>query len=263
MKFLTIFFSGIPPRALLLSSLKEVSKKGATVSTRWTPTRGNPWTPHDIKLAHVTLPVSPRPTLRAGGAGLTAAEKMKSIGPTAYRNKAYLAAGSGNVSPGLQGKAGSRGEWDGLPSIVGGGLGGKAPKSSSTRSKGWRLSWFFFRRRKKNSPPASCRTSSDERRIALRRTAGHLPTKEEYPSGKLPDTFRRKKNTPPAGCRNHQNHQPNQTFLLLLSAKEEGLSGCQAGTFPIQSIGQEVHPGFRGAILRLTGGDPFCLRSSV
>ena len=32
-------FSGIPPRVLLLSSLKEVSKKGATVSTRWTPTR--------------------------------------------------------------------------------------------------------------------------------------------------------------------------------------------------------------------------------
>ena len=62
-----------------------------------------------------------------------------------------------DVSPGLQGKAGSRRERDGPPFIGGGGLGGKAPKSSSTRSKGWRLSWFFFRRRKKNNPPASCR----------------------------------------------------------------------------------------------------------
>ena len=32
-------FYGVPPWALLLSSPKEVSKKGATVSTRWTPTR--------------------------------------------------------------------------------------------------------------------------------------------------------------------------------------------------------------------------------
>ena len=138
-----------------------------------------PWTPHSGKLAHIAQPTSTRPTLRAGGAGLTAAEKMKYIGPTAYRNKAYLAAGSGNVSPGLQGKAGSSREWDGLPFIGGGGLGGKAPKSSSTRSKGWRLSWFFFRRRKKNSSPASSRKSSDERRITLRQIAGNLPTKEE------------------------------------------------------------------------------------
>ena len=39
LKFLAVFFSSIPPQALLLSSPKEVSKKGATVSTRWTPTR--------------------------------------------------------------------------------------------------------------------------------------------------------------------------------------------------------------------------------
>ena len=39
-------FTACRRRVLLLSSLKEVSKKGATVSTRWTPTRGNPWTPH-------------------------------------------------------------------------------------------------------------------------------------------------------------------------------------------------------------------------
>ena len=84
-----------------------------------------------------------------------------------------------NVSPGLQGKAGSRGERDGLPSIDGGGLGGKAPKSSSTRSKGWRLSWFFFRRRKKNDLPASSRKSSDERRITIRLAAGNLYRKNQ------------------------------------------------------------------------------------
>ena len=207
MKFRAVFFNGGRRGVLLLSSPKEVSKKGATVSTRWTPTRGNPWTPHDIKLAHVTLPVSPRPTLRAGGAGLTAAEKMKSIGPTAYRNKAYLAAGSGNVSPGLQGKAGSRGEWDGLPSIVGGGLGGKAPKSSSTRSKGWRLSWFFFRRRKKNSPPANCRTSSNERRIPLRQAAGIIKTTSQTKLSCF--FFLRKKKDSPAVRPEHSPSNPS------------------------------------------------------
>ena len=39
LKFLAVFFYGVPPWALLLSSLKEVSKKGATVSTRWTGRR--------------------------------------------------------------------------------------------------------------------------------------------------------------------------------------------------------------------------------
>ena len=43
----------------------------------------------------------------------------------------------------------------------------------STRSKGWRLSWFFFRRRKKNSSPANCRTSSNERRMTPRPDAVH------------------------------------------------------------------------------------------
>ena len=64
-------------RALLLSSLKEVSKKGATVSTRWTPTREQ--SPLDPALRNtyrvLPLPASTRPTLRAGGAGPTAAGK--------------------------------------------------------------------------------------------------------------------------------------------------------------------------------------------
>ena len=39
-KGVSFCFSGWQPLALLLSSPKEVSKKGATVSGRWTPTRG-------------------------------------------------------------------------------------------------------------------------------------------------------------------------------------------------------------------------------
>ena len=42
-------FYGVSPWALLLSSLKEVSKKGATVSTRWTG-RGESNTPIEYRL---------------------------------------------------------------------------------------------------------------------------------------------------------------------------------------------------------------------
>ena len=94
---------GLLPWALLLSSPKEVSKKGATgkrmngirpfppsfldtqkgsekgatVSTRWTPTRE--LSPLDPALRNtyrmLPLPASTRPTLRAGGAGLSAVAK--------------------------------------------------------------------------------------------------------------------------------------------------------------------------------------------
>ena len=144
---------------LLLSSPKEVSKKGATVSTRWTPTRGNPWTPHNGKLSNAAstgfYPAHP------AGRGYTPyrSGKRDLIGPTPAKKRYSFTAATKNVSPGLQGKAGSSREWDGLPSIDGGSPEGKTLWSSSTRSKGWRLSWFFFRRRKKNNPPASCRTS--------------------------------------------------------------------------------------------------------
>lgn len=173
-------FYGVPPWALLLSSLKEVSKKGATVSTRWTPTRElsplDPAQRETIKCNFYWL--LPGPPCGPGVQVLPQREN-NGIRQTTCKEKVQFAAATRNVSPGLQGKAGSRRWWDGRAVIFGGGLGGKAPKSSSTRSKGWRLSWFFFRRRKKNNLPANCRISSDERRITSRHTAGHLLTKEE------------------------------------------------------------------------------------
>ena len=72
-------FTAIRRRALLLSSPKEVSKKGATVSTRWTPTRElSPLDPAQRNTYRVLPPpASARPTLRAGGAGLSAAARVQ------------------------------------------------------------------------------------------------------------------------------------------------------------------------------------------
>ena len=115
LKFLAVFFSSIPPQALLLSSLKEVSKKGATVSTRWTPTRGtypldsSPRNPvgHLSKPGRPALPCGPG--VRATLPAVTWAEKRK----TFQSNErlpvmGYVSRCGRTVSPGLQGKAGSR-----------------------------------------------------------------------------------------------------------------------------------------------------------
>ncbi len=118
--------------------------------------------------------------------------KITVSGKQPAKKKQNLATAAKNVSPGLQGKAGSRRQWGGLPSIVGGGLGGKAPKSSSTRSKGWRLSWFFFRRRKKNNQKKSSRKKSTTSQTKLSWFF-----------------FLRKKNDSPAICRTIQ-EQPIQ-----------------------------------------------------
>ena len=71
------FFRASCRGALLLSSPKEVSKKGATVSTRWTPTREqSPLDPAQQNTYRVLPPpASTRPTLRAGGVRLAAAGK--------------------------------------------------------------------------------------------------------------------------------------------------------------------------------------------
>ena len=197
-------FYGEPPQALLLSSPKEVSKKGATVSTRWTPTRERgPLDPARRETCSYR-PTGFYPAHPAGrGCRSYRSGKMKS-----YRANGLQRKGSSlpqllpDVSPGLQGKAGSSRGWDGLPSIDGGGLGGKTPKSSSTRSKGWRLSWFFFRRRKKNNPPANCRNHQC-----------HQPRKNFLDSSFC------ERRIPPAGCRkknslNPKNPVPFSTLLL-------------------------------------------------
>ena len=72
----------------------------------------------------------------------------------------------------------------------------------------------------------------DERRITSRQAAGHLPPKAcaFFPHRLFGDVKQR--NSPavaragklPAGSRNNRNHQLNQTFLFLLSAKEEYLN---------------------------------------
>ena len=108
LKFLAVFFNGGHRGVLLLSSPKEVSKKGATVSTRWTPTRGNPWTPHSGKQSSATstgfYPAHP------AGRGYTPyrSGKRDLIGPTPAKKRYSFTAATKNVSPGLQGKAGSR-----------------------------------------------------------------------------------------------------------------------------------------------------------
>ena len=66
------------------------------------------------------------------------------------------------VSPGLQGKAGSRGRRDGLPLISGGGVGGKAPDPSSTDSERWRLFRFLFGRSKRNIAPGDERSKAND-----------------------------------------------------------------------------------------------------
>ena len=129
-------------------------------------------------------PASTRPTLRAGGSGLSAKEKMKSIGPAACKEKASVYRSccrtfhpACKVRPGAAGGGmADRSSWAGVQRISSSGRrppvrkGGDffgsflvaqkgtytdecLPKNFSL-SKRWRLSWFFFRRRKKNSPPA-------------------------------------------------------------------------------------------------------------
>ena len=207
MKFLAVFLTAGGHGVLLLSSLKEVSKKGATVSTRWTPTREqSPLDPAQREAC------SYRPTgfypAHPAGRGYTPYRcgKRNLIGPTACKDKVSFTAATKNVSPGLQGKAGSSRWRDGLPSIDGGSPEGKTLWSSSTRSKGWRLSWFFFRRRKKNSPPADCRTSSTERRITLRQTAGQSPAESKNQTNAFLFLLSQaKEESSPAGSRQNQN----------------------------------------------------------
>ncbi len=108
LKFLAYIFSGGPPQALLLSSPKEVSKKGATVSTRWTPTRERgPLDPARHKTCSYR-PTGFYPAHPAGrGCRSYRSGKMELIGPTACKERVQFAAATKNVSPGLQGKAGS------------------------------------------------------------------------------------------------------------------------------------------------------------
>ena len=72
----------------------------------------------------------------------------------------------------------------------------------------------------------------DERRITSRLAAGYLPPKAcaFFPHRLFGDVKQRNgcavapAGKPPAGNRNSRNHQPNQAFLFLLSAKEEYLN---------------------------------------
>ena len=159
-----MFLAAFCRRGFLLSSLKEGSKKrlfdfcfwreilrpAAVGLTSFVTERSKQERCHRFDAVDAdqgAKPPGPRfYPAHPAGRGYTpyCSGKRNLIGPTACKEKVQFAAATRNVSPGLQGKAGSRRWLDGLPFIGGGGLGGKAPKSSSTRSKGWRLSWFFF-----------------------------------------------------------------------------------------------------------------------
>ena len=146
-------FSGIPPRVLLLSSLKDCKQRKVPPFRRGGRRPGSraPWTPHSGNYQMPLPPASTRPTLRAGGSGLSAKEKMKSIGPAACKEKASVYRSccrtfhpACKVRPGAAGGGmADRSSWAGVQRI-----------SSSGRRppvrKGGRLFRFLFGRSKRN-----------------------------------------------------------------------------------------------------------------
>ena len=85
-------FSGIPPRSLT-SFITERSKQERchrfdAVDADQGAKPPGPRTAENYQMP--LPPASTRPTLRAGGSGLSAAEKMKSIGPAACKEKASV-----------------------------------------------------------------------------------------------------------------------------------------------------------------------------
>ena len=166
---------------LLLSSPKEVSKKGATVSTRWTPTRGNPWTPHSGTLTgcypHRLLP---GPPCGPGVQVLPQREKKLDRANGLQRKEFSLPPPPKTFHPACKVRPGAAGgemaellSWAGVQRISSSGrrppvrkggafLGSSfgderritsrlaAGTQSTTSPK--KLSCFFFRKRKKNPP---------------------------------------------------------------------------------------------------------------
>ena len=152
--------------ALLLSSLKEVSKKGATVSTRWTPTRE-------------LSPLDParRKTCSCHPAGFSPAHPA-GRGCRSYRsgkNEVYRANGlqRENVTlpqaektfhPACKVRPGADGSEMACRLSTAGDLGVRPPSRRPPVRKGGAFLGSSF---------------GDERRITSRQTAGYLPTKEE------------------------------------------------------------------------------------
>ena len=73
------------------------------------------------------------------------------------RDRQQLSRCGRTVSPGLQGKAGSRRWRDSMLLIFGGGVGGKAPNPSSTDSERWHLSCLLLSVTKEVRPTAASR----------------------------------------------------------------------------------------------------------
>ena len=174
-------FYGEPPWALLLSSLKEVSKKGATVSTRWTPTREQ--SPLD-PARHKTC--SWRPT------GFCPAH-LAGRGCRSYRsgkNEVYRANGlqRENVTlpqaektfhPACKVRPGADGGEMACRLSMAGVLGVRPPSRRPPVRKGGAFLGSSF---------------GDERRITSRQAAGNLPT--EGGTGRMPFTPTAEKGKP-------------------------------------------------------------------
>ena len=152
--------------ALLLSSLKEVSKKGATVSTRWTPTREqgplDPAQRETIKCNFYQL--LPGPPCGPGVQVFPLRQKKLDRANGLQRKEFSLPPPPKTFHPACKVRPGAAGgEMAGLLSWA-----GVQRISSSGRRPPVRKGGAFLGS-----------SFGDERRIALRQAAGHLPTKEE------------------------------------------------------------------------------------
>ena len=162
-RFLFVFFSGRCRRTLLLSSPKEVSKKGATVSTRWTPTRGNPWTPHSGTLTGCyPYRLLPGPPCGPGVQVLPRRQECNIRLTNLQGKSTALPPPPETFHPACKVRPGAAGGGMACRLSMAGVLGVRPPSRRPPVRKGGAFLGSSF---------------GDERRITLRQAAGHLPTK--------------------------------------------------------------------------------------
>ena len=153
---------------LLLSSPKEVSKKGATVSTRWTPTREqSPLDPAQRKTIKCRFHrLLPGPPCGPGVQVLPRRQECNIRLTNLQRKSTALPPPPKTFHPACKVRPGAGVNGTACRLSVAGVLGVRPPSRRPPVRKGGAFLGSSF---------------GDERRITLRQAAGHLPTKEEYP----------------------------------------------------------------------------------